>query len=449
MKKFWYTLSFAVIIVIASFMAGSWYNRQKALPSPKSTALNSGVKPDTVTNTDTNKDASSTSSGGIRISPEKQQEIGVQVATVEKLPVVHALRALGRVVPDERRIYRINASVDGWIRETLDNSTGSLVKKGELLATFYSPEFLGAQQAYLYALGSFDRFQATGKETPAQIDLTKANIQQYKDSLRNLGMSEHQIEEIGRTHLYTENIHIMAPTTGFVLFRNVSPGERFEKGKELYRIADLSRVWILADIFEGEAEYFGPGLKVKFFLPHQKKTFQAKVSDVLPQFDPSTRTLKVRLEADNPGYALRPDMFVDVELSINIPPAISVPADAILDSGIKRIVFVDLGKGLFEPREVDTGWHFGKRVEIVRGLKPGERIAISGNFLIDSESRLEMAAAGMYGPLSRDPVCGVEVSVNKAMRAGRKTLYKEKSYYFTSDECKAQFDKAPDRYVKK
>jgi YHS domain-containing protein len=152
---------------------------------------------------------------------------------------------------------------------------------------------------------------------------------------------------------------------------------------------------------------------------------------------------------DNPGYLLRPDMFVDVEFPVTLPSALSVPADAVLDSGLKKTVFVDLGNGLFEPREVETSWRMGNRVEITSGLKPGERIVTSGTFLIDSESRLELAAQGMYGTLSKDPVCGVDVSLNKAERAGRKSVYQGKNYHFSSDECKQKFDKNPESYVKK
>jgi multidrug efflux pump subunit AcrA (membrane-fusion protein)/YHS domain-containing protein len=211
----------------------------------------------------------------------------------------------------------------------------------------------------------------------------------------------------------------------------------------------LSRVWILADIFENESEYLRPGRNVKISLPNQGKTFHAKVSDVLPQFDPATRTLKVRLEADNPGYALRPDMFVDIDLPISLPPVISVPADAVLDSGLRKTVFVERETGFFEPREVETGRRIGNRIEIVKGLTPGERIVLSGNFLIDSESRLELAAAGMVGTLSKDPVCGENVSVNKAEKAGRRSSYKGINYYFSSDRCKEQFDSDPERYIRK
>lgn len=416
----------------------------------KSLQLNLDNKTDT--GTDTNIDISSLSPGTVKIAPGRQQAMGIRIGTVEKKPVTQMLRILGRIAVDETGVYRINATVDGWVTETFPNATGNFVKKNETLAAFYSPEFLSAGQALLFALSSQDRVQATGKEPQAQKDqITQfnLNIKQYRDSLRNLGMGDLQIEEMIRTRRYMENVNITSPADGIILVRNVSQGQRFDKGTELYRIADLSRVWIQTDTYEDEAQYLRPGNIVNVSLPALKKTFKAKVSNALPQFDEATRTLKVRLEAENPDYALRPGMFVDVELSINLPPAISVPTDAILDSGVKRTVFVDLGNGLFEPREVETGWHFGNKVEIVTGLKPGERIAMSGTFLIDSESRMELAAAGMVGSLSKDPVCGIDVSINKAEKSGRKSIHKGKTYYFTSDECKAKFEKDPDRYVRK
>jgi len=445
MKKSFYAFSLAIII-IASFLAGSWYSwREIAKVNLSGVKSQDSSKSATVTDTVT----FSLPSGTVRISPEKQQAIGVRIGTVEKEPLSHTLRILGRVAVDETRIYRVNAATDGWVQQAFLNSTGTLVKKDEVLAIFYAPEFVGAEQAYFYALNALDRFKSSGKETSEQIAITQVSVQRAADSLRNLGMGETQINELARMKEITRNIELRSPVTGFVLVRNVSPGQRFERGTEFYRMADLSHVWILTDVFENEVEYLKPGVKVKCTLPYQKKTFQAKVSDVLPQFDPTTRTLKVRLEADNPGYVLRPDMFMDVEMPITLPPAITVFADAVLDSGLRKTVFVDRGDGFFEPREVETGWRFGNRVEIVKGLKPGERIVVSGNFMIDSESRLELAAAGMYGTMSKDPVCGVDVSINKAEKTGRKSTYKGKTYYFSSDECKQLFDKTPDQYVKR
>jgi membrane fusion protein, copper/silver efflux system len=156
-------------------------------------------------------------------------------------------------------------------------------------------------------------------------------------------------------------------------------------------------VWILADLFGSEAQYFHPGAFARITLPEQKKSFSARVSRVLPQIDPSTRTLKLRLEADNKAFALRPDMFVDVDLQFPVPSGLSVPADAVLDSGLSKRVFVARGNGFFEPREVETGERFGDRVQIVRGLVVGERVVTSGTFLVDSESRLKPPAAVSQG----------------------------------------------------
>jgi YHS domain-containing protein len=280
------------------------------------------------------------------------------------------------------------------------------------------------------------------------------------------------LAELKRTRQFTREIEVRAPVTGLVVSRNAAPGLRFDRNTELYRIADLSRVWIVADLFENEARFFSPGVTARLTLPAGGKVLRARVTDVLPLADPSLRTLKIRLELDNPEYLLRPDMVVDVELPITLPPAIVVPAEAVLDSGIRRRVFVERGEGIFEPHEVETGWRSGDNVEILTGLKPGERIAISGTFLIDSESRMKAAAAGPTGPMheghahpavaaagkaadplarafaaAKDPSCGVEVDIAKARAAGLTVAYQGKSYYFSSDVCKTRFEKAPARFA--
>ena len=206
-------------------------------------------------------------------------------------------------------------------------------------------------KAYLYGLRSFDRFEKTGQETKDQLDLTDANIENYRNALRNLGMTEHQLDEIMRTRRGGDQVEIRAPAAGFVLIRNLTLGERFQRGTELYRIADLSKVWILLDTFEMETSSFKPGMRVRVSAPNLKKSFYARVADVLPRFDPASRTMKVRLETDNPGLALRPDMFVNVELPVRSTSAMTVPADAIMDTGLKKTVFVDKGNGFFDPRE--------------------------------------------------------------------------------------------------
>lgn len=461
-------IAIIVVLVAVSFLAGKWYQK-KRLPNidvqvghkvlyyvdPMNPALKSdkpGVAPCGMpleaVYADGSTDTSGMPPGTVHVSPEQQQLIGVKVATVEKTSWNHPIRVLGRVVPDENRIYRINSATDGWVKTVLPVTTGSLVRKDEMLATFYSPEFFPAIKAFLYGMRSLERFESSGQETQGQIDLTNANIDNYRVSLRNLGMSEQQIDEIRRTHQGTDSIEIHAPGAGFIIARNISLGQRFERGAELYRIADLSHVWILADVFENESEYFRPGIIAHVMLPNQRREFHARVSTILPQFDAASRTLKVRLEVENPDFQLRPDMFVDVDLPVTFPRAIAVPVDAVRYSGLKKTVLIDLGKGFFEPRDVETGWRFGERVEIVRGLMSGERIVVSGNFLIDSESRIKAAAEGIYGTAQIDPVCNMNVDEVEARAAGRVSEYGGRKYFFCSERCKQQFDENPQHFLR-
>jgi len=334
--------------------------------------------------------------GIIKVSLERQQLIGVRVAPVERKPLSHAIRLLGKVAADETRIYVVNATIDGWITKAGPQSSGTYVKKDETLATFYSSEFLSAGHALLFALNSQDRVRTNANDTPArqsQLAQFEINLKQYADSLRYLGMGERQLEEMIRTRKYMENINIVSPADGFVLARNVSDGQRFEKGTELFRIADLSQVWILADVFEKEARLLPPKLQARVSLPEQDKLFVATLTQTLPQFDGVSRTLKLRFEAENPDFILKPDMFVDLELPVSLPESLVVPAEAVLDAGLRKTVFVDRGNGFFEPRVVQTGAQLGNQVQILHGLKPGEQIVISGNFLLDSESRMKLAAA--------------------------------------------------------
>ncbi len=390
-----------------------------------------------------------TRAGTIHISPEKQQLIGVRLASVEKAGGASTLRAVGRVAPDETRTYVINATVDGWINSTLPNSTGSFVKKDEVLATFYSPEFLAGVQALLFALNSMDRAQAISSEVPvqqSQMDQFKANLQQYKDALRNLGMGQLQMQRLIETRKFTDRVDITSPAEGFILVRKVYDGMRFNKGDEMYRIADLSHVWILVDIFEHEEKYVQPGERVEVRLPNQGTVVSARVTNILPQFDPSTRTLKVRLEADNQGFRLRPEMFADVELPVHYPPSLTVPSTAVLDTGLNKTVFVDLGNGYFEPRRINTGWRMGDRIEVTDGLMEGESIVVSANFLIDSESRMREAVLGTRKSEEVDPVCGMPVAPSTT--GDKKSNHGGRTYFFCSEDCKRKFDKNPGKYAR-
>jgi membrane fusion protein, copper/silver efflux system len=408
------------------------------------------VYADTVPPTVSSPASASLPPGTIRISPEKQQLIGVRLTAAEKKPLQHNLRLLGKVATDETRIYRINATIDGWITRTFPVSAGSRVKRDETLAAFYSPEFLAAGQALVFALTSADRVQTTGQETEVQrsrmanFDLS---IKQYRDGLRNLGMGELQIEELIRSRKLMQDVDITAPADGFILQRNVSAGQRFERGTELFRIADLSRVWILVDVFERDIGVVQADQPVKVTLSNQGHSLTAAVSKTLPQFDNITRTLKLRLEADNPGLVLKPDMFVDVELPLSLAESVVVPAEAVLDAGLRQTVFVDRTNGYFEPRSVHLGSRVGDQVQITQGLAPGERIVVSGNFLLDSESRMKLAAAALQPATVTDRVCGMSVDEAKAAAAGRTASYQGQAYAFCSDPCKKMFAENPAKYA--
>ena len=396
-------------------------------------------------------DPASSTPDNVQISAEKKQLIGVRLAEVEKTSGNRVLRTLGRVVPDEDRIYRIVAGTEGWVRQLVPGgTTGSVVQKDQLLAMTYNRELLTAEQTFLYTTNLRDG------NKPQRVDNLEppvnAQMQSAKDNLRTLGMSDLQIGELAKSRKVSADLDIRAPVTGLIVARATFPGLRFDRGTELYRLVDLSHVWILADLFENETQHFRQGTTARVLLPHQHKTFTARVSDAPPQFDPSTRTLKVRLEAQNPGFALRPDMFVDVELQLNAPAAITVPADAVIDSGRRKVVYVERANAGFEPRLVETGWRLGDRVQITKGLEPGERIVVSGNFLIDSESRMNMpdgaspAQAEKAKPV-KDLVCGMDVDPKSPHKL--KTQYKGETYYFCSETCKKKFESSPEKYIPK
>jgi len=339
------------------------------------------------------REESSHPSNAVNVSAEKQQRIGVQVSAVEKTSGTHWLRLFARVAPDETKIYKLVAGMDGITRQISGVTTGSQVSKDQWLATFSAPELRAPIQGYLISLDVIDRQKEGGAQAPSQIRAADEGARQALDRLLNMGISNAQVEEVKRTRETPTDLVITAPAAGIVLARSLSVGQRFDKGTEWFRIADLSKVWILADVFEKDARYIRPGQTARVTLAAGGPAMSARVSDILPQFDPASRTFKVRLEMDNPGLALRPDMFVDVALGIELPSSVAVPVDAVLDSGLKKTVFVDRGAGYFEPRQVETGWRFDDRVQIVRGLDPGERIVTAANFFLDSETRMQQAAA--------------------------------------------------------
>jgi RND family efflux transporter MFP subunit len=280
--------------------------------------------------------------------------------------------------------------VSGWIRNVESVATGDTVKKDQVLASFFAPDaqFEMAQQSYYTGLEMLYR---VGSTQPQSHDSGRALelIERVADGLRNLGVSNAQIREMAKRREVVHDIRVQSPADGVVLKRNVSSGLRFDRGFEFYRIADLKRVWILADVYRDQLPFVRRGASARITTAEESHALSATVSPSEPIFDEATLTLKVRLEAANPRGALKPGMFVDVEFPVHLPATLVVPADAIVDSGLRKTVFVDCGNGHFEPRLVETGSRLGDHVEVTKGLVAGERIVISGTFFVDSESRMK------------------------------------------------------------
>ncbi len=377
--------------------------------------------------------AGATPSGAVTVRADRLQLIGVSREPVRSSTLRTTLRLVGTVAADETRLYWVTSATTGRVREMGTATTGSLVAKGEVLGAYYTSELLVPQQNFLRMHETYQSVQQ-GEKNPYdhfeggnQLATYWRNVDVAREALMNLGMSSEQIDEITATHQPSYLVQMRAPAAGVVLARNVSVGQSFDEWAELFTIADLGSVWVLADAFEGQEGLFKPGTRAVVEQPGAGRRFSAVVSAVPPRFEAATQTLKVRLDVVNPGLILRPDMLVDVELPVEVGPALFVPKEAVLDSGTRRIVFVEQGEGVFVPRPVRTGRRVGERVEIVGGLMEGETVVTSGNFLLDSESRMRAAGAAAAGA-ALDPICGMEVrggagpGARARERAGRDEL---------------------------
>jgi RND family efflux transporter MFP subunit len=339
-------------------------------------------------------DSASGKPGTVQISPQKQQLIGVRYGQAEYTNGGEVIRAVGKVTADERLITHVHSRTEGFIEKVFVNFTGDLVEKGQPLLTIYSPELLATQQEYLLALKA--RQIMNSSTVRGAVEDSDSLVEAARRRLELWDLSPAQIESVRETGKPLTNITLFAPASGIVTARNAFPNQKVGPDTELYTVVDLSRIWVLANVFEYEAPLVRVGQAAVVTVPYEGgKSYRARVSYIQPQVDAGTRTLQVRLELANSGLKLKPEMFVDVELAGSQHRSLTVPAEAVLDSGLEKTVFVDAGNGFFEPRKVETGRLLVDRVEILKGLKAGERIVTSGNFLINSESQMKAAASGM------------------------------------------------------
>lgn len=330
------------------------------------------------------------------ISPERLQSIGVKFEPAVRRPLDRTIRTVGRVEVDERQLARVTIKLEGWIDRLYVNSTGESVKRGQVLFTLYSPELLATQEEYLIALRSS---RTLGKsEFPEVSTGAKALLEASRRRLLLWDIDESHILDLERTGQVLTTLPIHAPRTGTVINKMAVAGMQTKPGEELYTIADLSRIWIIGDIYEYELPLIAIGQTASVSLSYaQDVPLQARIGFIYPTVDPQTRTAKVRFELANPGERLKPGMYTNLELKIPLGMRLAVRKDAILESGERQIVFIHLGGGRLEWRKARTGLRSGDWVEILEGVREGEHVVTSANFLIDSESQLKSAVGGMPG----------------------------------------------------
>jgi len=336
----------------------------------------------------------------VQLSQEKMQSIGVETGTVEYKELSDGVRATGTVDIDERLVSYVQLRFPGYIRQVFTNATYLEVRKGQPLFTVYSPDLVQTQKEFL--LAQQNQYVLRG----SSVDGVKSNAASLstaaEERLRQWNIPESEITKLEETGKPTTDVTVYSPASGFIIERNALPNMYADLSTRLYTIADLSQVWVNAQVFQddiGRVKSGDRGAVTIDAYPGQE--FQGKIESILPQVDTATRTVKVRLEVMNSGVKLKPGMFVNVDLKANLGRQLVVPASAVFQSGLRQIAFLDHGNGSLEPKEISLGARVGDDFIVAKGLAPHQRIVTSANFLIDSESQLQ-AASSDAAPMQMD-----------------------------------------------
>lgn len=334
--------------------------------------------------------------GRVTIAPERLQAIGVTFQEARYRPMQRVIRTVGRVDVDERHVARVNLKFEGWIEDLLVSAVGDHVKRDQILFTIYSPDLVATQEEYLLALQSVR--QMGGSEFPEVARGARDLLEATRRRFQLWDVPDYHLRELDETGKVLRTLPVHSPIAGTVIRMQARAGTYVTPGMELYFLADLSRIWIVADIYEYELSYVRVGQGATVTLSYDPGFRQhARVGFVYPTLDPKTRTAKVRFELDNPGQRLKPDMYANVELSVPLGKRLAVPRNAILETGERRLLFIHHGEGTLEWRAVQLGVQADNWVEVVKGLTKGEHVVTSANFLIDSESQLKAAVGEMTG----------------------------------------------------
>ncbi|CAK0757573.1 membrane fusion protein, copper/silver efflux system [Gammaproteobacteria bacterium] len=336
----------------------------------------------------------------IKISTDKVQKLGVRIEAAGLHSLDRIVRATGRIEPDERHVYAISPKFDGYIDHLHVNITGQAVSKGQALFEVYSPELVSAQREYAIASQGIRSFQGADSTT-------QSGMRQLADSslarLKNWDISAEQVQSLAKSGKINHTLTFRSPVSGIVTEKKAVQGMRFMAGEVLYQIADLSTIWVIADVFEQDIGLVKSGTQAKITInAYPSREFQGTITYVYPTLKIETRTVPIRIELANPEILLKPGMFAQVELPITGKGAVvTVPISAVIDSGTRQIVLLQAKEGRYEPRAVKLGARNENYVEVIEGVKDGDSVVVSANFLIDAESNLQ-AAIGGFGNTAHD-----------------------------------------------
>ena len=331
----------------------------------------------------------------ISISTDKIQKLGVRTEKASLKAIGKTVRAAGRIEPDERRVYAISPKFEGYVERLFVNATGQAVSRGQPLFEVYSPELVSAQREYAIAAQGVQSLKGAGSEAQEGMrQLAESSLMR----LKNWDISEEQIRALAKSGTARRTMTFRSPVAGIITEKKAIQGMRFMPGDALYQVADLSTVWVLADVFEQDIGLVREGAKAKVSInAYPGKEFAGTVTYVYPTLNAATRTAQARVEMANPGQLLKPGMFASVELAVAArSSAVTVPVSAVIDSGTRQIVLVQMKEGRYEPREVKLGARSDDDVEVLEGVREGEDVVVAANFLIDAESNLK-AAVGSFG----------------------------------------------------
>jgi len=330
----------------------------------------------------------------VNLTPQKRQMLGVSSEPARRAPLARTIRTVGRLAVDERRLHHIHTKFDGYVEHLYVDFTGKFVKKGDPLLSIYSPDLVATQQEYLLAWRARQELARTGAAAVARGG--EGLLEAARQRLLFWDIEPHDIEELARTGTVMRSLDLHAESSGYVVQKTAFHGMRVTPADTLFDIADLSRLWVLADVYESDLPAVRLGMSAELTLPFVPgRTWRGPVTYIAPTVEEKTRTVKVRVEVENHGGLLKPDMFADVVLQTDLGQGLVVPESAVIDAGERRLVFVDHGEGHLEPREVGLGIKVSGAWQVLRGLEAGEKVVTSANFLLDSESSLKAALAGL------------------------------------------------------